>query len=221
MATSVFHGKVDAPIGSVELERYGEGVRWANRALMAMSGVFVAASVFVPLLAHKYGYGIVWGACLALLAATYFVMSTVSLTPWLALLLVATLGVPYSSAFSLPWTMVTQAAKASGGGAGRVTAAFNLSQATPSLFIATSSGLIIAFLGGDTSVLPVLFFGGVCASVAAALTALVDTKATEQVYNVVVEKKVAAQGTEGPVAIQVATHPSHSDIELIEAQLLK
>jgi len=165
MGTAVFLGQPAAEPGSPARERFEAGVRWANLSLMVMSGVFCASSLLQPAASRALGPKAVWQVGLVVLTASLSAMCLVS-GKVASMFLFAILGLPFSTAFSIPWTLVTQVASTAPGSSGRITAGFNLSQCLPSFALAFLSGPLIALSGRDT-VVPVLVAGGAGAAAAA------------------------------------------------------
>jgi hypothetical protein len=67
-----------------------------------------------------------------------------------AAIMITLLGIPFSAAYSVPWTLVTVAAGSSTA-TGKITAAFNLSQCIPEVVVAIGSGFFFSGAGGSAA----------------------------------------------------------------------
>lgn len=173
VATTIFKGRADALPGTPQEEQFNAGVRWANLCLMSMAGVFTGSSLLLPPLAGCLGLCVVWKFSLGVMAISLCSMCLPGLTAKAALVLVSLLGVPFSAAFALPWTIVCQIARDFEESRGRITSAFNLSQCLPDFVIAFLSGPLI-YAGGGRSVVPVLVVGGMGAIIATVLSLCIE-----------------------------------------------
>ena len=138
VAVGVYHGSADAAAGSEARKRFDDGIIYANKCLCAMSVLFVVFAFFTPGLMRRMKLQRLWMLSLVVgvvaLGSCWMVR-----TAFDAAIMITALGIPFSAAYSIPWTLVTVAAGSSSG-SGKITSAFNLSQCIPEVLVALGSG---------------------------------------------------------------------------------
>lgn len=149
VAVAIYRGSADAAPGSKSRDDFEDGVRYANQCLCTMSILFAIVSSFTPRLLRKMSLQTLWAV--ALLVGV-FALGTCWLvdSAFTAAIMITLLGIPFSAAYSVPWTLVTVAAGSSTA-TGKITAAFNLSQCIPEVVVAISSGFFFSGAEGSAT----------------------------------------------------------------------
>ena len=158
MGIDIYGGDPDAAEGTEQYDNYNKGVQIGNGALMIQALLAMIYALCLPKIMDvldiriSYGFAqILQGACMLL---AFWITE-----PWQAVAMLAVLAIPWSSTWTIPWSLTSTAVTNSPHKA-LYLGTLNLSQVLPEIFCGLFANVVL-FINDDLGVL--ISIGGVVA----------------------------------------------------------
>jgi len=146
IAVDIFDGDPDAASGTTGNENYEKGVRAGNFCLMAQALFSMMYSLVLPLLMAKIEVRILYGAAQIIQAVAMSFAFWVT-APWQAFLILSILAIPWSTTWTIPWSLTSTAVTNSPHKA-LYLGTLNLSQVVPEILCGLLANVILFFYDG-------------------------------------------------------------------------
>ena len=143
VGVNIYEGDPNAPPNSVALQNYNKGVQVGNGALMLQAIGSMIYSILLPTILKHIDPRLPYGLA-QLIQAIFMMLAYWIMEPWQAVFVLVILAIPWSTAWTIPWSLASTALTHSED-KGLYLAGFFLSQVFPEIFTVVFANIILYF----------------------------------------------------------------------------